>query len=371
MKARSTLVELADATLPIFGDPAREYDYIAALTDYELVEGGLLGDAESFEGRAARVRFSFVTPEILRIQNTLEREPPVTTPMLDGPLPAPPDVRLSEVDDTLNLESDALRLRLEKRPFRWTLFDRGGNVVAAQEIHDGTEAEHVSFPAGWSRGPDERLAFHETLALRPDEQLYGLGESFGALNRRGTRVVSWSRDTRGTNTTPLTYLNIPFLLSTRGFGLFINQSSRIVYELGYPSQVTNSFRVEDPYLDYFLIYGPTPKDVQARYWQLTGRGALPPLWSFGIWMSRCMYRDADQVRGVVEQMRELDIPLDVVHIDPRWLQERKHRERDACDFAWDREAFGEPEAFVGWLRERHVRLSLWENPYVWRDTALL
>jgi alpha-D-xyloside xylohydrolase len=87
-------------------------------------------------------------------------------------------------------------------------------------------------------------------------------------------------------------------------------------------------------------------------------------------MSRCMYRDAEQVRSVVERLRELDIPLDVVHVDPRWLEARKHHQRDGCDFVWDRAAFGEPEEFVEWLRERHVRLSLWENPYVWRDTAM-
>lgn len=368
MKAHSTLVELADVALPLFGDPERDYDYIATLKDYKLLDGGLQAEVGSFEGHAARVRFGFVTPEILRVQYVLDREPPATTPMLAGPLPAPPDVRVSEVDGMVTLESGSLRLRLERQPFRWSLLDAQEGVVAAQEIHDGTEAEHISFPAGWSQRPGEPLAFHETLALRPDEQLFGLGESFGALNRRGTRAVSWSRDPRGTNTTPLTYLNVPFFSSTRGFGLFINQSSRIVYEMGYPSQVTNSFRVEDPYLDYFLIYGPEPKEVLARYWQLTGRGALPPLWSFGVWMSRCMYRDAEQVRGVVERMRELDIPLDVAHVDPRWLRERKHRERDACDFQWDREAFGEPEEFIGWLRERNVRLSLWENPYVWRDT---
>jgi alpha-D-xyloside xylohydrolase len=370
MKARSTIAELDATALPIFGDPDREYDYLLRVTGQRAVAGGIEAAVESAERKRATARLVFVTPEVLRVQYVLDREPAGTTPMLAGPLPAPPGVTVEEVEGAVELSAGALRLRLEARPFRWALLDREGGPLAAQEVHDGPESAYVSFPAGWSWRASETPAFHETLALRPDEQLFGLGESFGRLNRRGSRAVAWSRDTYGATTTPLTYLNVPLLLSTRGYGVFINHTARIVYELGYPSQVATSFRVEQPYLDYFVIAGPEPKAVLARYWALTGRGALPPLWSFGVWMSRCMYRDAEQVRGVVTRLRELGIPVDVVNIDPRWLTERKHRERDACDFVWDREAFGEPEAFASWLRERDVRLCLWENPYVWRGTAL-
>ncbi len=370
MKTRTTLTQLVDTAIPIFGDPGRDYDYLVESRHHAAIEGGVAAGAMSFEGRAATVRFRFVTPEIVHIQCYVDRRPPEMTPMLDGPLPSFKDVEFTAGEDSLTLTSPALRLEIGRQPFRWTLRDGQGAVVVAQQVEDRTMGEHLSFPMGWSSGADGRVAFHESFALRHDEQLFGLGESFVALNRRGTRAIAWSRDTHGTNTTPLTYLNIPFFFSTRGFGVFVNQTARAVYELGYPSQITASLRVEQPYLDYLLIYGPSPKEVLARYWLLTGRGALPPLWSFGVWMSRCMYRDAEQVRAVVERMRELALPLDVVNVDPRWLESRKHHERDACDFVWDRPAFGEPEEFVAWLRERNVRLCLWENPYVWKDTAL-
>jgi alpha-D-xyloside xylohydrolase len=406
MKPQSTVTELFDTAVPLHGDPARDYDWLSLVKTYAEIDGGIQVTVESYEGRWAHVRLQFVTPEILRVQSFIDREPPASTPMLVD-LPPPPEVRVTETDGAIEVASASLRLRVspaplavrdqnsrpappgvrvaggetapeqpgsslrprvEPGPFRWTLFDSEGAVVAAQEVQDGGMGEFISCPAGWSQREGEPPDFHETLKLRADEGLFGLGESFGPLNRRGSRVVAWSRDTHGTSTTPLTYLNIPFFISTRGYGVFINHTSRIVYELGYPSQVTSSFRVEDPYLDYFVICGPEPKEVLARYWQLTGRGALPPLWSFGVWMSRCMYRDAEQVQGVVERMRELEIPLDVVNVDPRWLENRKHHEADACDFVWDTAAFGEPEQFTGWLRERNVRLCLWENPYVWRDT---
>lgn len=370
MKPNNTLVELVDTALPLFGDPEREYDYLASLVSWQPIAGGIEASVRSFEDRTARVRLQFVTEDIVRVQCLLERDPPATTPMLDGALPEPPAVQVSEDERGVTIAGAALRLRVDKQPFRWRLIDGDGGLVAEQQVYDFTGVDFVSFPVGWSHRDGEPPSFHETLSLRAGEQLYGLGECFGQLNRRGTRSVAWSRDNHSTNTTPLTYLNVPFFWSTRGYGVFVNHTSRAVYELGYPSQLACSFRVEDPYLDYFVIHGPRPVDILARYWQLTGRGALPPLWSFGVWMSRCMYRDAEQVRDVVERMRELGVPLDVIHVDPRWLAARKHHERDACDFEWDHAAFGTPEEFVGWLKERRVRLSLWENPYVWRDTKM-
>jgi alpha-D-xyloside xylohydrolase len=375
MKAWNTLTDMAELTetvLPISGDPAREYDYLQLLVSWQAIAGGIEATVQSFEERSARVRLQFVTPEIVRVQVVLDREPPASTPMLAGPRPAPPGLDVSEDEAGLSISGPALTLRVERKPFRWRLLGREGRAVAEQQVLDytGVAIDYVSYPCGWSSVAGGPPAFHETLALRPDEALFGLGECYGQLNRRGTRSVAWSRDTHGTNTTPLTYLNVPFLWSTRGYGVFVNHASRAVYELGYPSQLSCAFRVEDPYLDEFIIYGPTPADIIRLYWQLTGQAALPPLWSFGVWMSRCMYRDAEQVHGVVERLRELGMPLDVIHVDPRWLDARKHHVRDACDFIWDRAAFGEPEEFVGWLRDRRVRLSLWENPYVWRDTEM-
>ena len=97
-------------------------------------------------------------------------------------------------------------------------------------------------------------------------------------------------------------------MSGRGYGIFIHHASRIIYELGQPALQSAAFRVEDPYLDYFFVYGPTPKEMIQRYTELTGRPLAPPLWSFGAWFSRCMYRDREQVEGIVERLRELAIP---------------------------------------------------------------
>jgi hypothetical protein len=140
VKARSTIVELADTAIPIFGDSERDYDYFTALKGYDAIEGGIEAEVESFEGRTASLRVRFVAPEIVRVQYALERpvEPPASTPMLVEPLPAPPDVRLDEGEDAVSLSSPSLRLMVERQPLRWSLVDGNGAAVAAQESHDGS-----------------------------------------------------------------------------------------------------------------------------------------------------------------------------------------------------------------------------------------
>ena len=120
------------------------------------------------------------------------------------------------------------------------------------------------------------MKFHEVFSLAHDERLYGLGEHFTSFDRKGQRIVSWSRDPVGGLTSTATYINVPFLISSRGFGLFFHHTTKITYELGNPALQTAAIRVGDPYLDYFFIYGPSPKQIIARYTELTGRATVPP-----------------------------------------------------------------------------------------------
>ena len=313
----------------------------------------------------------FVSSHIVRVRCYRPgEEPPLDSPMLVDGAHRTANVRTEARDGRVIIRSDALELRVVRRPFHFGVFDFAGKKLLVQQIADASFLDPVALPMGYSRDPQERIACHESFELEPDERLFGLGQQYGALDKRGQRVVAWSRDAMGTNTTTVTYHHTPFFWSSRGYGVFAHHSSKIAWELGQPSTLTASFRVEDPYLDYFLIFGATPKDLLARYAELTGHAPVPPLWSFGAWYSRCMYVNRDEVEEVVAKARELGLPLDVVHLDPRWLEGRKERSRDACHFIWDGEAFPDEEGFVRWLDERGVKLSLWENPYVWKDSDM-
>ena len=364
------LREFAGDWTPIFADAERTYACASALTSHEETEGGLRFEARTDGGSPLRGEAAFVTPQVLRLRAWLDEEPPLDSPMLVEGARARHKASLSEDGEAVVLDSGSLRLRLPREAWAPTVEASDGRRLIGPAPDSALLRTRFVLPLGYSKDGEGRVAFHDSFELTPDERLYGLGEQFSAFDRRGQRIVSWSRDPTGGLLAQVCYLNIPFFLSSRGYGVFLHHSSKIVYELGQPALQSAAFRVNDPYLDYFLVYGPSPKEIIGRYTELTGRPVAPPLWSFGAWYSRCMYRDRAQVEGVVQKLRELRIPADVVHLDPLWLKERRSRERDGVDFVWDEEAYPDPEGFVRWLDERGFKLSLWENPYVWTDTEM-
>lgn len=116
-----------------------------------------------------------------------------------------------------------------------------------------------------------------TLAV--GEQVYGLGERFGALNKVGQAVSLWNAD--GGTSSDQAYKNIPFWLSNRGYGIFIDAPERVELEIGSERCCRVQTSVEGQRLKWFIIYGPSPKEVLDKYTILTGRPAKVPSWSFG------------------------------------------------------------------------------------------
>lgn len=203
------------------------------------------------------------------------------------------------------------------------------------------------------------------LSLDVGEFIYGLGERFTPYVKNGQSVDIWQAD--GGTSSEQAYKNIPFHLSSRGYGVFVNHPGKVSYEIGSEAVGQVQFSVEDQSLEYYVIAGPTPKDVLRRYTALTGRPALPPAWSFGLWLttSFCTPYDEETVTSFVDGMAERDIPLSVFHFDCFWM-----REHQWTDFRWDPEVFPDPEGMLRRLRERGLRVSVWINPYIAQKSAL-
>lgn len=370
------LVELADRWRPIFADPERDYFCLTELRSTRPARHGARIEVAGDDGSTLHLVLTFVRPEVLRVQLFADTLPPRRTPMLLNATPEPGAVAFHRDRRGVSLTSPVLQARAERQPFRLSVSGPDGRELLSQQhfersMHlDRSMLGWAAYPMGFSRDAQGRLAFHETFCLQPDEHLYGLGGQYGPLDKRGQRLVSWNRDVYGLTGSALTYLNVPFFLSNRGYGIFINHTSPITYELGWPALETAAFRVEDPYLDYFLIYGPQPKEILARYHGLTGRASLPPLWSFGVWMSRAMYMSRAKMEEVVSRLRELGVPCDVLNLDPAWLKHRKRFSSNGCDFVWNDQDFPDPVGFIQGLSERGIKLCLWENPYIWKGTAL-
>ena len=203
-----------------------------------------------------------------------------------------------------------------------------------------------------------RYACFEALDLDTDEIIYGLGERFDSLTRNGRAVDFHNKDAVGT-TSPRTYVNIPFYLSTKGYGLFLNTGARVDWQIGTRDVSALQFCVADDQIDYFVIGGREPRQIIARYCGLTGFSKLPPLWSFGLWMSRNSYVSWDVVEDVAANVRAHDIPCDVLHLDTAWFG------RDwNCDLKFSPERFPDPAGHMAKLKEKGFHISLWQYNFI-------
>jgi alpha-D-xyloside xylohydrolase len=213
--------------------------------------------------------------------------------------------------------------------------------------------------------PDGRHYMLERLALGVGETVYGLGERFTPLVKNGQAVDVWNDD--GGTSSELAYKNVPFYLTNRGYGVFVNSPGRVSFEVGSEVVSRVQFSVPGQTLEYVVVYGPTPKEILAKYTALTGRPALPPAWSFGLWLSSSFVPDWDEATllGFADEMARREIPLSVLHFDCFWM-----REFHLVDFEWNRRVLPDPAATLAALKSRGIRSSVWINPYIGQQSAL-
>ena len=214
-------------------------------------------------------------------------------------------------------------------------------------------------------GRDGGSWVHEQLSLAPGEQVYGLGERFGAFGKVGQSIDIWNED--GGTASELAYKNVPFYLTSRGYGVFTEHPEKVSYEVGSEVNTRVQFSVPGSSLAYSVIAGPTPKDVLRRYTALTGRPARVPAWSYGLWLSTSFTTDYDEatVTGFVDGMAERGLPLSVFHFDCFWM-----REYQWCDFTWDPRVFPDPEGMLARLKAKGLRICVWINPYIAQRSEL-
>jgi alpha-D-xyloside xylohydrolase len=205
----------------------------------------------------------------------------------------------------------------------------------------------------------------EQLDLGVDHVVYGLGERFGPLAKNGQAVDIWNAD--GGTSSEQAYKNIPFFLTNAGYGIFVNHPGRVSFEVASEAMSRVQFSVEGQSMQYFIIYGPDPKDILSKYTALTGRPARVPAWSFGLWLSTSFTTSYDEatVASFVDGMAERDLPLHVFHFDTFWM-----REFNWCDFEWDPRMFPDPPGMLARLKARGLRICAWINPYIAQRSRL-
>lgn len=204
------------------------------------------------------------------------------------------------------------------------------------------------------------------LDLAVGEKIYGLGERFGPFIKNGQSIDIWNED--GGTSSEQAYKNIPFYMSSRGYGVFINHPGRVMLEVQAERTTRVNIVVKGESLEYMLIAGPTPKDVLRRYTLLTGRPSLPPAWSYGLWLTTSFTTSYDEktVTSFLDGMQDRAIPLSVFHFDAYWMKSYQW-----CDFAFDSDMFPDPASYLQKLKsERGLRISVWMNSYIAQASPL-
>ncbi len=192
--------------------------------------------------------------------------------------------------------------------------------------------------------------------LAHDEKIFGTGESFTRLDKRGQRVNAWTRDGMGVQN-EFMYKPVPFFLSSRGYGMFVHTSAPVTFDFGKTFDQHNNIYTGDEQLDLFVFLGD-PKEVLSEYTALTGRSPVPPVWSFGFWMSRITYKSEDEVRDVAAKLRQHRIPSDVIHLDTGWFETDWR-----SNYEFSKTRFRDPARMIADLRRQGFRVSLWQYTY--------
>lgn len=310
------------------------------------------------------LKISAPMPEVIR----------VTTYHYVGVRKKTPDFELN-IDDTscLTVEdteekvivySGSLRLEITKSNWQMAYY-RNNQLITKSGYRDLAYMKTDWRGLCYDDGLEHDTYMRQQLSLGVGELLYGFGERFTPFVKNGQTVDIWNND--GGTSTEQSYKNIPFYVSNKGYGVFVNHPELVSFEVATENVAKVQFSVEGECLDYFLINGPTMKDVLTRYTDLTGKPSLPAPWTFGLWLSTSFTTNYDEktVTNFVDGMFERGIPLRVFHFDCFWMKEFHW-----SDFIWDNRVFPDPEGMLKRLKAKGLKICVWINSYIGQESAL-
>ncbi len=255
-------------------------------------------------------------------------------------------------------KSEYAQLLIEENPFRIRLMDATGKRLTDTwrwKDNDSTQVKTIPFNF-IKKGVDNSREINPVFSLSPNEKIFGCGESFTKLDKRGQIVNLFVTDPQGPETSAM-YKPVPFFMSSRGYGMFMHTSAPVTCDFGNSYVGVNKLFMGDELLDLFIFVGQ-PKDVLNEYTNITGKAPMPPLWSFGTWMSRITYFEQKEGYEVAAKLRENKIPSDVIHFDTGWFETDWQ-----CDYKFSPSRFSNPQKMIDDLKKQGFHISLWQLTY--------
>ena len=309
------------------------------------------------------VRITAPMPEVIRVQTYHHMGVMEKAPEFELNLPENNGLEVVEDGNLLTVKSGHLSLVIDTE--NWSMrYERDGELLTKSGTRDLSYMKTDWKGAAYDKGSDD-VYMRQQLGLSVDELVYGLGERFTPFVKNGQSVEIWNED--GGTSTEQSYKNIPFYLTNKGYGVFVNHPEKVEFEVATEQVTKVGFSVKGESLDYFLINGPTMKEVLERYTDITGKPSLPPQWTFGLWLSTSFTTDYDEdtVMSFIDGMLDRGIPLSVFHFDCCWM-----REFHWTDFVWDERVFPDPKGMLQRIKAKGIKICVWINSYVGQESVL-
>jgi len=333
------LLEIAVAALS--SAPAQTAAASPPSTTLDSVTGAqALPDGVELRAGSATLRVTALRDDIIRVRISAESTLPedASWSVLSGPRSKSVDVRPTEEASSVGFRTSLLDVRIERNPLRLVIRDLAGNVISADAV-----GRPIQFQLG---------GFSVSKQMPVDEHYFGLGDKTGSFDRRSQAYTLWNTDIGPQESVDPLYKSIPFFLAingTRSYGVFLDNTWRTWFDFGKQARDRYCFGAEGGPLDYYVLYGPTPKQVVEGYAYLTGTPPLPPLWALGFQQSRYSYSPESQAREIANRLRADKIPSDVLYLDIDYQYKNR-------PFTINPETFPNFPGLVSDLRKQHFHL---------------
>lgn len=314
-------------------------------------------DERAMGGPVMELFISSPGPDIIRIKawhfmGEYQKGPDFELNSLECPL------TVEETENGVTIKSGETKLVITRSPASFTYYYKDRKLTNIGNRFGHSMISTVDTPEGnYMRGQ---------LDLDIGEKVYGLGERFTPFVKNGQVVDMWNED--GGTCSEISYKNIPFYITNKGYGVFVNTSAAVSYEICSEVVTRVQFSVPGECLDFMVIGGEDMKHVIKNYTGLTGRPALPPAWSFGLWLTSSFTTSYDEetVMSFVDGMAERRIPLHVFHFDCYWM-----KENEWCSFQWDKDMFPDVEGMLKRMKtQKNLKICVWINPYIGQKSPL-
>ena len=308
-------------------------------------------DERSMEGAVQEVTITSPGHDMLRLQTVHHKGAGRNKPKFqlnDENLP----LEVTQEGNVIEVKSGNTRLVITKRnPCGFTWYYGEEKLTSIGNHFGSPMLSYVQTPQG-----DYMRC---QLQVDVGEKIYGMGERFTPFVRNGQVVEIWNED--GGTSSEISYKNIPFYLSNRNYGVLVNEAGPVSFEVCSEAVTKVQFSVPGQRLDFVVMGAQDRKGVLERYTALSGRPALPPEWTFGLWLSSSFTTSYDEktVLSFVDGMAQRKIPLSVFHFDCYWM-----KENEWCGFQWDEDVFPDVEGLLKKLHDRGLKVCVWINPYI-------